>query len=153
MSYFHVTSCCKYRLAAPERWYTYLDSLKLDNWFSVVPSPPTLLWAGGLFVVPVEPEKVVVPMDVKLYVGNLAKSTTEDELKSLFTQAGAVSAVEVIKDRDSGQSKGFAFITMTDQAEADKAISMFNAYSLAEHELKVNVAKPKVDHPAGGSRR
>ncbi len=92
-------------------------------------------------------------MDVKLYVGNLAKSTTDDELKTLFTQAGAVSAVEVIKDRDSGQSKGFAFITMNDQAEAEKAISMFNAYSLAEHELKVNVAKPKVDHPAGGSRR
>ena len=83
-------------------------------------------------------------MDVRLYVGNLAKSTTEDELKALFAQAGAVSAVEVIKDRDSGQSKGFAFITMTDQAEAEKAISMFNAYSLAEHELKVNVAKPKV---------
>jgi RNA recognition motif-containing protein len=80
-----------------------------------------------------------------LYVGNLAKSTTEDELKTLFTQAGAVSAVEVIKDRDSGQSKGFAFITMTDQGEAEKAISMFNAYSLSEHELKVNVAKPKTD--------
>ncbi len=84
-------------------------------------------------------------MDVRLYVGNLAKSTTEDELKALFTQAGTVSAVEVVKDRDSGQSKGFAFITMNDQAEADKAISMFNAYSLSEHELKVNVAKPKVD--------
>ena len=84
-------------------------------------------------------------MDVRLYVGNLAKSTTEAELKTLFAQAGAVSAVEVVKDRDSGQSKGFAFITMTDQAEADKAISMFNAYSLSEHELKVNVAKPKVD--------
>ena len=91
-------------------------------------------------------------MDVKLYVGNLAKSTTEDELKTLFTQAGAVSAVEVIKDRDSGQSKGFAFITMNEQTEADKAISMFNAYSLSEHELKVNVAKPKVDRPTGGSR-
>ena len=84
-------------------------------------------------------------MDVRLYVGNLAKSTTEAELKTLFAQAGAVSAVEVVKDRDSGQSKGFAFITMTDQAEADKAISMFNAYSLSEHELKVNAAKPKVD--------
>jgi RNA recognition motif-containing protein len=84
-------------------------------------------------------------MDVRLYVGNLSKSTTEEELKTLFLQAGAVSAVEVIKDRDSGQSKGFAFITMTDQAEAEKAISMFNAYSLADRELKVNVAKPKVE--------
>ncbi len=83
-------------------------------------------------------------MDTRLYVGNLAKSTTEDELKTLFLQAGAVSAVEVMKERDTGQSKGFAFVTMTDQAEAEKAISMFNAYSLSEHELKVNVAKPKV---------
>jgi RNA recognition motif-containing protein len=86
-----------------------------------------------------------VKMDVRLYVGNLAKSTTDGELKTLFSQAGAVTAVEVIKDRDSGQPKGFAFITMTDQGEADKAISMFNAYSLGDHELKVNVAKPKVE--------
>jgi RNA recognition motif-containing protein len=85
-------------------------------------------------------------MDTRLYVGNLAKSTTEDQLKTLFVQAGAVSAVEVVKDRDTGQSKGFAFVTMTDQGEADKAISMFNAYSLSDHELKVNIAKPKVQH-------
>jgi RNA recognition motif-containing protein len=84
-------------------------------------------------------------MDVRLYVGNLAKSTTEDELKTLFAQAGNVSAVEVIKDRGSGESKGFAFVTMPDQASADKAISMFNAYKLADRELKVNVAKPKVE--------
>jgi cold-inducible RNA-binding protein len=84
-------------------------------------------------------------MDVKLYVGNMAKSTTSEELNTLFTQAGAVTAVDVIKDRDSGLSKGFAFITMTGQADADKAISMFNAYSLGERELKVNIAKPRVD--------
>jgi RNA recognition motif-containing protein len=84
-------------------------------------------------------------MDVKLYVGNMAKSTTSEELNTLFTQAGTVTAVDVIKDRDSGQSKGFAFVTMTAQADADKAISMFNAYSLSEHELKVNIAKPRVE--------
>lgn len=83
-------------------------------------------------------------MDTRLYVGNLSKSTTEDQLKTLFAQAGAVASVEVIKDRDSGESKGFAFITMTDQVEAEKAISMFNAYSLSDRELKVNVAKPKM---------
>ena len=85
-------------------------------------------------------------MDVRLYVGNLAKSTTEDELKNLFTQAGSVASVDMVKDRNSGESKGFAFITMGEQTEADKAISMFNAYSLADRELKVNVAKPKVEH-------
>jgi RNA recognition motif-containing protein len=89
-------------------------------------------------------------MDVKLYVGNLSKSTTEDELKSLFAQAGPVAQVEVIKDRDSGQSKGFAFITMNDQGTADDAIAKFNGFSLSEHELKVNIAKPKVER--GGSR-
>ncbi len=85
-------------------------------------------------------------MDVRLYVGNLAKSTTEDELKTLFTQAGSVASVDMVKDRNSGELKGFAFITMGEQTEADKAISMFNAYSLADRELKVNVAKPKVEH-------
>ena len=84
-------------------------------------------------------------MDIRLYVGNLSKSTTEDELKTLFAQAGAVASVEVIKDRDSGQSKGFAFVTMSDQGEADKAIGMFNAYSLSDRELKVNIAKPRAE--------
>ena len=89
------------------------------------------------------PEREVRKMEVRLYVGNMAKSTTPDELKTLFAQAGNVSAVDIIKDRDSGQSKGFGFVTMTDQVESEKAISMFNAYSLAEHDLKVNVAKPR----------
>ena len=82
-------------------------------------------------------------MDIRIYVGNLAKSTTEDEIKTLFTQAGEVTSVEVVKDRSSGESKGFAFVAMTSQADADKAISMFNAYSLADFTLKVNVAKPR----------
>jgi cold-inducible RNA-binding protein len=99
----------------------------------------------GLFFFPVLPEKVVFKMDVRLYIGNLPKSTTEDELKTLFAQAGSVTAVEVIKDRSSGESKGFAFVTMPDQAQADKAISMFNAYKLGDRELKVNVAKPRVE--------
>ena len=84
-------------------------------------------------------------MDVRLYVGNMAKTTTEAELRTLFAQAGNVSAVDIIKDRDSGLSKGFGFVTMTDQTEADKAISMYNAYSMAEHDLKVNVAKPRIE--------
>lgn len=91
-------------------------------------------------------------MDVRLYVGNLARTTTQEELNSLFAQAGTVNSVEVIKDRDSGESKGFAFITMGEQADAEKAISMYNAYSLAEHELKVNVAKPRVERD-GAPRR
>jgi RNA recognition motif-containing protein len=82
-------------------------------------------------------------MEAKLYVGNLSKSTTQDELNALFTQAGEVSAAEVIKDRKSGESKGFAFITMSTQSEADKAVSMFDAYSLSDHVLKVSPAKSR----------
>ncbi len=84
-------------------------------------------------------------MEVRLYVGNLPKSTTEAELKTLFAQAGTVAAAEVVKDRASGESKGFAFVTMPDEAQAQKAISMFNAYKMGDRELKVNVAKPKVE--------
>lgn len=82
-------------------------------------------------------------MDERLYVGNLARSTTEDDLRQLFSQAGGLLACELVKDRDSGQSKGFAFVTMGSPAEAQKAIGMFHAYSLADRTLTVNVAKPR----------
>ena len=82
-------------------------------------------------------------MEVKLYVGNLSKSTTQDELDTLFAGAGEVASVNIIKDRTSGESKGFAFVTMSAQSEADKAVSMFNSYSLSDHELKVDLAKPR----------
>ena len=82
-------------------------------------------------------------MDTRVYVGNLSKSTTQEELNTLFATAGAVTSVEVVKDRSSGESKGFAFISMGTQESADKAIGMFNAYSFAGNELKVNIAKPR----------
>jgi RNA recognition motif-containing protein len=84
-------------------------------------------------------------MDTRLYVGNLSKSTTQDELNALFAQAGEVTAAEVIKDRRTGESKGFAFVTMSAQSDADKAISMFNAYSFNEQDLKVSIAKPRIN--------
>lgn len=83
-------------------------------------------------------------MDIRIYVGNLNKSTTQDEISALFATAGTVSSCELVMDKVSGLSKGFAFVSMPTQAEADKAIGMFNAYSLADNTLKVNVAKPKV---------
>lgn len=84
-------------------------------------------------------------MDTRIYVGNLNKSTTQEELTTLFTQAGTVNSVEVVMDKGTGVSKGFAFITMADQATADKAVTMFNAYKLGDNELKVNIAKPRVE--------
>ncbi len=89
-------------------------------------------------------------MESKLYVGNLSYSTTEDDLRTLFTEAGTVSSVALIKDRDSGQSKGFAFIEMSTQVEAEKAISMFNGRQVGDRELKVSLARPREDRPGGG---
>jgi RNA recognition motif-containing protein len=89
------------------------------------------------------PEKAVLNMEARLYVGNLSKSTTQEDLNVLFTQAGEVTAAEVVTDRKSGESRGFAFVTMSAQSEADKAVSMFNTYSLSDHALKVSLAKPR----------
>jgi RNA recognition motif-containing protein len=104
----------------------------------------------AFFVLAAMLEKVERNMDARLYVGNLARSTTQDELTALFAQAGNVSATEVIKDRRTGESKAFAFVTMTGQAEADKAISLFNAYSLGDHTLKVSMAKVEEQHNGNG---
>ena len=89
-------------------------------------------------------------MPSRLYVGNLAYSTTEEELQDLFAQAGTVSSVALIKDRDTGRSKGFAFVEMGNQAEAENAIRMFNGQSVAERVLTVNMARPREDRPGGG---
>ena len=89
-------------------------------------------------------------MDVKLYVGNLSYTTTEDDLRTLFAQAGAVASVALIKDRDTGRSKGFAFVEMSTQVEAQKAIGMFSAFKLDDRELTVNLAKPREDRGGGG---
>jgi RNA recognition motif-containing protein len=82
-------------------------------------------------------------METKLYVGNLSYETTESDLRELFAQAGTVNDVALIKDRDTGSSKGFAFITMSSQEEATKAIEQFNGKSLGNRELTVNVARPR----------
>ena len=93
-------------------------------------------------------------MDVKLYVGNMPYTTTEDELRTLFSQAGTVASVALIKDRDTGQSKGFGFIEMATQAEAQKAITQFNRYRMGDRELTVNLARPREDRGGpGGERR
>jgi RNA recognition motif-containing protein len=92
-------------------------------------------------------------MQSKLYVGNLSYSTGESDLQSLFSQAGAVKSVSLITDRDTGRSKGFAFIEMETQAEAEKAISMFNGKQLGDRALTVNMAKPREERPGGGFAR
>ena len=89
-------------------------------------------------------------MDVKLYVGNLPYTTSEDELRTLFGQAGSVASVAVIKDRDTGRSRGFAFVEMGTQAEAQKAITTFHGYRMGDRELVVNLARPQESRGGGG---
>ena len=92
-------------------------------------------------------------MEVKLYVGNLSYTTTEDDLRTLFAKAGEVASVALIKDRDTGNSKGFAFVEMNTQVEAEKAISMLNGAVVGDRELKVNLAKPREERGGGSSSR
>ena len=89
-------------------------------------------------------------MEAKLYVGNLSYETTEQTLRELFTQAGNVVSVALIKEPGTNRSKGFAFVEMSSQSEAQKGISMFNGYTLAERQLAVSVARPREER--GGFR-
>ena len=82
-------------------------------------------------------------MEIKLHVRNLSKATTSAELEALFAQAGTVTAVDLIRDRRTGTPKGYAFITMSAQSEADKAVSKFNAYLLNDQELTVKLVRSR----------
>ena len=88
-----------------------------------------------------------------LYVGNLPHSTTEAELRGLFEAHGAVEKVSLVTDRETGRSRGFAFVEMTDAGEAEKAIATLNGTELQGRALKINEAKPKTDRPGGGGGR
>jgi RNA recognition motif-containing protein len=88
-----------------------------------------------------------------LYVGNLPHSTTESELRSTFEAHGAVEKVTIVMDRDTGRSRGFGFVEMTNASEADKAISALNGTDLGGRTLTINEAKPKADRPRGGGQR
>jgi cold-inducible RNA-binding protein len=91
-------------------------------------------------------------MEPKLYVGNMSYDTTEEQLRTMFAEAGTVQAVDIIKDRDTGRLKGFAFVTMASQAEAEKAISLFNEKMVNNRALTVNIAKPREERSdRGGS--
>ncbi len=92
-------------------------------------------------------------METKLYIGNMPYDTTEDELRTMFSEAGTVGSVDIIKDRDTGRPKGFAFITMNSQVEAEKAISMFNEKTINDRALTVNIARPREERPRAGGNR
>ncbi len=86
-------------------------------------------------------------MAKKLYVGGISYNTSEDALKDYFSQAGAVESATIITDKISGRSKGFGFVEMSNDEEAEKAIEMFNAKDFEGRSLTVNEARPKEDRP------
>ncbi len=88
---------------------------------------------------------------MNIYVGNLSYRTTEDELRTAFEAYGAVSSTSIIRDRDSGQSKGFGFVEMPSDSEAQAAIDGLNDKEVGGRRLKVNQARPRED--SGGGRR
>src|SRR5205814_2954661 len=89
-------------------------------------------------------------MGTKLYVGNLPFNTTENELQELFAQAGAVQEVTLMQDRFTGKSRGFAFVTMGSDEDAQNAISKLNGQTIEGRALTVNEARPRESRPPGG---
>ena len=90
-------------------------------------------------------------MSIKLYVGNLSFQTSSEDLQQLFSQVGTVESATVIEDRETGRSRGFAFVEMSSKEEGDAAIQQFNGHEVGGRALNVNEAKPREDR-GGGSR-
>jgi RNA recognition motif-containing protein len=89
---------------------------------------------------------------MNMHVGNLAQNVTEDDLRTLFSSFGEVSAVNVIKERSSGQSKGFGFVDMPNNSEADKAMKGLNGTQLKDQLIRISQAKPPAKRSFRGSR-
>jgi RNA recognition motif-containing protein len=86
-------------------------------------------------------------MSKNLYVGNLAWSTTEDEVRSAFEAHGEVTSVKLVEDRETGRPRGFGFVEMSDDSAAQEAITALDGAELGGRNLKVNEAKPRVERP------
>ena len=89
---------------------------------------------------------------MNIHVGNLSFNVTEDDLKAIFSEFGEVSAVNIIKERSSGQSKGFGFVEMLNNSEADKAMKGLNGSKLKDKAIKLSQAKPPSKRPQRGPR-
>ena len=85
-----------------------------------------------------------------IYVGNISFQTTEQDLDAAFSAYGQVDRVQIVKDRESGQSRGFAFVEMSNNADADKAMAALNGAELSGRTLTVNEARPREPRPGGG---
>ena len=92
-------------------------------------------------------------MNRKLYVGNLPYQTTEQDLEEYFSQAGAVDSVRVMRDQATGRARGFAFVEMASEADAENAVNTLHDKSFAGRNLTVNEARPREERPRGGGGR
>jgi RNA recognition motif-containing protein len=90
---------------------------------------------------------------MKIYVGNLSYTATEDDIRQAFEEYGNLSSVDIITDRETGRSRGFAFVEMPDGGEAKQAIEKLNLAEIAGRKVTVNEARPKTDRGGGGGRR
>ncbi|MFZ5476776.1 MAG: RNA recognition motif domain-containing protein [Myxococcota bacterium] len=91
-------------------------------------------------------------MNNKLYVGNLPFQTTEADLRAAFTEVGAVDRAAVVTDRETGRSRGFGFVEMTNEADANRAVEALNGRSMGGRTMQVNIARPREDRANGGRR-
>src|SRR5688500_17555853 len=91
-------------------------------------------------------------MAIKLYVGNLSFNTSSEDLRELFSQAGAVESASVVEDRDTGRSRGFGFVEMATREEGESVIQQFNGKDFGGRYLNVNEARPREDRGGGGGR-
>src|SRR5512141_1974543 len=89
-------------------------------------------------------------MAKRLYVGNLPYTVADDDLRSLFSQAGTVDSSQVMMERDTGRSRGFGFVEMATDADAENAIRMFDGYAMDGRQLRVNPAMAREERGAGG---
>ena len=88
-----------------------------------------------------------------IFVGNLSFSTTESSIRSIFEQYGSVDRASLVTDRETGRSRGFAFVEMANPQEAESAINALNGYQLDGRSLNVNLARPKAERSGGRSNR